>query len=981
MDKFLAIFRKEFNAFFASPAAWLFLGTFLAVNLFIFFWAEAFFARNLADVKPLFEWMPILLIFLVAALTMRSWSEERRAGTLESLLTSPVSPLQLVLGKFAANLVLVALALLLTLPLPLTVSLLGDLDWGPVVGGYLASLFLAAAYVAIGLFMSARTDNPIVALILTVAVAGVFYLLGSSVLTALFGQHISGVLELLGSGSRFDSITRGVLDVRDLYYYLSLVGVFLMLNLLTLERLRWAGNPRNAKHRQWYAVTGLAIANFVLANVWLQGVGTARVDLTQGNIYSLSSATRQYMTGLQEPLLIRGYFSDKTHPLLEPLVPQIKDLLKEYQVAGGQQVQVEFVNPHDDQALETEAAEKYGIRPVPFRMASRYQAGVVNSYFNLLVAYGDQYQTLGYEDLIEVKAEGERDLDVRLQNPEYAITRAIRKLANAYQAGGNTFASLDKPVTFHAYVSPADKLPKALADLRKELEGVLEELRQSANGKLTVSFADPDADGGALAKKLQQDYGYSPQIASLFDPKPFWFYMQLEGNGNTVQVPLPAELDKNSLQQAVTAGLQRMAPGFLKTVAIVTPPAPMGGGMFMPVPGGKRYEELRKALGENVRLTDTDLKNGAVPADADLLLLLAPESLNEKQLFAVDQFLMKGGSVVVATGAFDVDISNTLNARTNTSGLEDWLQAHGLTLTKSMVLDPQNASLPVPVPRRIGPITVEEIRMMPYPHFPDLRQAGLNADTPVTSALGQLTLNWASPLELDKAKNEGRKVTELLHSSAQSWTSTELNVLPDYRQYPQTGFKPEAARAAQLLAVAVEGRFDSFFKGKQSPLLAKPEDKAEANKADADPATSEGSHKSEPDDASKPEDKPEEKTVVSSVIERSPDSSRLVLIGSNAFASDAVLQLASQGMGTLYARPLEFVQNLLDWSLEDQGLLGIRSRAHFARTLEPMEHSSQLFWEYLNYALAGVGLLLVWLWRGWLQRRTRTRYQQLLAEV
>lgn len=983
MDKFLAIFRKEFNAFFASPAAWLFLGTFLAVNLFIFFWAEAFFARNLADVKPLFEWMPILLIFLVAALTMRSWSEERRAGTLESLLTSPVSPLQLVLGKFAASLALVALALLLTLPLPLTVALLGDLDWGPVVGGYLASLFLAAAYVAIGLFMSARTDNPIVALILTVVVAGVFYLLGSSVLTALFGQQISGVLELLGSGSRFDSITRGVLDVRDLYYYLSVVGVFLTLNVLTLERLRWAGNPRNARHRQWYAVAGLGIANFVLANVWLQGVGAARLDLTQGNIYSLSSATRQYMAGLQEPLLIRGYFSDKTHPLLEPLVPQIKDLLKEYQVAGGQQVQVEFVNPHDDQALETEAAEKYGIRPVPFRMASRYQAGVVNSYFNLLVAYGDQYQTLGYEDLIEVKAEGERDLDVRLKNPEYAITRAIRKLANAYQAGGNAFAALDKPVTFHAYVSPADKLPKALADLRKELEAVLEELKQSANGKLTASFADPDADGGALAKKLQQDYGYSPQIASLFDPKPFWFYLQLEGNGNTVQVPLPAELDKNSLKQAVTAGLQRMAPGFLKTVAIVTPPAPMGGGRFMPAPGGKRYEELRTALGENVRLTDTDLKNGAVPADADLLLLLAPESLDEKQLFAVDQFLMKGGSVVVATGAFDVDISNTLNARANTSGLEAWLQAHGLTLAKNMVLDPQNAALPVPVPRQIGPITVEEIRMMPYPHFPDLRQIGLNADTPVTAALGQLTLNWASPIELDKTKNAGRKVTELLHSSAQSWTSADLNVLPDYRQYPQTGFKPEDTRAAQLLAVAVEGRFDSFFKGKQSPLLAKPEDKAkaDADKAATDPATPTADPATQADEAVKPEDKPEGTTVVSSVIERSPDSARLVLVSSNAFASDAVLQLASQGMGTLYTRPLEFVQNLLDWLLEDQGLLSIRSRAHFARTLLPMEHSSQLFWEYLNYALAGVGLLLVWLWRWWLQRRTRTRYQQLLAEV
>lgn len=976
----LSVFRKEFNSFFASPAAWLFLGAFLAVNLFIFFWAEAFFARNLADVTPLFEWMPILLIFLVAALTMRSWSEERRAGTLESLLTSPVSPLQLVLGKFAASLALVALALLLTFPLPLTVARLGSLDWGPVFGGYLASLFLAAAYIAIGLYMSARTDNPIVALILTAAVGGVFYLLGSNMLTALFGQQAGSLLALLGSGSRFDSITRGVLDIRDLYYYLSITGVFLALNLLTLERLRWAGNPASSRHKTWYWAVGLAVANLLLANVWLQSVGWARLDLTQGHIYSLSSATRQYMAGLQEPLLIRGYFSDKTHPLLEPLVPQIKDLLKEYQVAGGGKVRVEFVDPHTDQALESEAAEKYGIRPVPFRMASRYQSGVVNSYFNILVSYGDQYQTLGYEDLIEVKANGERDLDVLLKNPEYAITRAIRKVANAYQAGGNAFTSLDKPVTFHAYVSSADKLPKALADLRKALETTLNEMQQSANGKLKVSFEDPDANGGALAKKLQEDYGYSPQIASLFDPKPFWFYMQLEGNGSSVQVPLPEQLDNNSLKQAINAGLQRMAPGFLKTVAIVTPAAPAGGNPYMPPPDGKRYEELRKTLEDNVRLEDTDLKTGMVPADADLLLLLAPENLDQKQLFAVDQFLMKGGSVVVATSPFDVAIGQSLEAHKNTSGLEGWLKANGLTLADSMVLDPQNAQLPVPVPRQIGPITVDEIRMMPYPHFPDLRKDGLNADSPVTAALDQLTLNWASPIDVDKTKNQGRKVTELLHSSPQSWTSNELNILPDYRQYPDTGFRPEDARAPELLGVTVEGRFDSWFKGKPSPLLEKTADKTDSkDKPPQDAAMDAPSDPTHPD-AGK-DAKPADKTVVSSIIERSPDSARITLVSSNAFASDDVLQLASQGMGAQYTRPLDFLQNVLDWSLEDQGLLSIRGRASFARTLAPLGHSAQLFWEYLNYALALLGLGAVWMWRRMARKRTQAYYQTVLAEV
>ncbi|HMA30536.1 MAG TPA: ABC transporter permease subunit, partial [Casimicrobiaceae bacterium] len=154
MAEILRIARKEFRGFFASPAAWLFLGAFLAVTLFVFFWVDTFFARNIADVRPMFQWMPILLIFLVAALTMRSWSEERRAGTLESLLTAPVRPLCLVLGKFVAALALVAVALALTLPLPVTVSFLGPLDWGPVAGGYVAALFLAAAYVAIGVYMS-----------------------------------------------------------------------------------------------------------------------------------------------------------------------------------------------------------------------------------------------------------------------------------------------------------------------------------------------------------------------------------------------------------------------------------------------------------------------------------------------------------------------------------------------------------------------------------------------------------------------------------------------------------------------------------------------------------------------------------------------------------------------------------------------------------------------------------------------------------
>ena len=148
MKQILSIAKKEINGYFSSPMALIFVGVFLAATLFTFFWVDTFFSRGIADVRPMFRWMPILLIFLVAALTMRQWSEEERSGTLEMLLTLPTQITQLVLGKFLGVMALVLVALALTLFLPITVSILGNLDWGPVIGGYLAAILLAAAYTA-----------------------------------------------------------------------------------------------------------------------------------------------------------------------------------------------------------------------------------------------------------------------------------------------------------------------------------------------------------------------------------------------------------------------------------------------------------------------------------------------------------------------------------------------------------------------------------------------------------------------------------------------------------------------------------------------------------------------------------------------------------------------------------------------------------------------------------------------------------------
>jgi ABC-2 type transport system permease protein len=610
---------------------------------------------------------------------------------------------------------------------------------------------------------------------------------------------------------------------------------------------------------------------------------------------------------------------------------------------------VEFVDPHESRDAEEEAA-RYGVRPVPFQVASRHQAGVVSSYFDIVVAYGDEHETLGYRDLIEVKVHGEGELDVVLKNPEYAITRAIRKVHNAYRAGGSPFDSVKAPVTFHGYVSPHNRLPEELQTLREELLSVLDELKQQAGDKLTVSFADPDANGGALARELQEKYGFGPQVASLLDPQPFWFYMVLESGEDAVPVPLPESFDRDGLSRSLEAAVRRLAPGFLKTVAVAKPEVRYG-------PQGKRYEHVMTALAQNARIRETDLKDGRVPAEADLLVVLAPEHLDDKQRFAIDQFLMQAGSVVLATSPFDMQIAGNLTANKHTSGLEEWLQHHGITLDDSMVLDPHNAALPVPVQRYIGAMSVREIRMLPYPHFPDLRGDSLNPDSPVTADLSQLTLNWASPVTVDTEKNRERRVIELLKSSPGSWTSDSLEVVPDYKAHPQTGFAVSGERGPRTMAVALEGRFESFYKGKDSPLAAA---------AEASAAADEGNS---------------QQGAFGGVIDRSPESARLVLIASNTFASDAVIGLASEAIGTIYTKPVEFLQNAVDWSLEDSGLLALRGRTQLARTLAPLSAGEQMFWEYLNYGLAFGGLALVWGWRRLVRRADQARYQQILAEV
>jgi ABC-2 type transport system permease protein len=678
-------------------------------------------------------------------------------------------------------------------------------------------------------------------------------------------------------------------------------------------------------------------------------VSWARADLTQGNVYSISETTRSYLAQLQEPLLIRGYFSAQTHPLLAPLVPRLRDLMQEYAVAGDGQVRVEFIDPQEHPELEQEANEIYDIQPVPFQFASKYQATVVNSYFNILIQYGDQHQVLGFSDLIEVKMQSEADLEVELRNPEYDITQSIKKILYAYQGSGELFDNIPHPVSFKGYISNDEKLPEVLKILRKELGALLNDLAERSGGTLTIDIRDPDAAGGILASQIKSDFGFRPMAASLLDTNTFWFYMTLEGDGRIIQVPLPEQYDKAGLESGMQAALKRFSRGFLKTVALHTPV--FTPGIFGMPATGKRFDQLRAALAETYNLASANMQSGRIPDDADLLLLVSPDKLGIRQLFAVDQFLMRGGTVIVATSPYDIDIQDRLTAKKNDSVLMTWLAHHGIVLEEQLVLDPQNASFPIPVERRVGDHVFRETRMLSYPYFGDIRGDGIVQSGGLTTGIDQVTMTWPSPISLDEHMNQDRKVARVLESSNQAWTSESMEIEPDFEMYGELGFAVDNQGGAQLLAVSVEGRFESYFKDKPSPLLT----------FDA------------------PADGKENAPVITRVIDRSPESARIIVFASGSFLTDTMLDLASSAMGTQYLKPIQLVENALDWSLEDRGLLAIRGRANFSRTLNPLDRESQLFWEYLNYGLPLFGLLLIGLIRRQTNKRAISRYAAILG--
>jgi ABC-2 type transport system permease protein len=234
-----AIFRRELNSYFATPVAYVFIVIFLMLAGAFTFYIGGFYERGQADLLPFFSFHPWLYLFLIPAVAMRLWSEERKSGSIELLLTLPVTMWQAVFGKFLAAWAFVGIALALTFPIWITVNYLGEPDNGVILASYLGSLLMAGAFLAIGACLSAATRNQVVAFILTVVVCFLLMMAGFPLVLdafrALFPQALVDAIAQLSFLTHFASISKGVIDLRDILFFVLTIGFWLYACAVVIE--------------------------------------------------------------------------------------------------------------------------------------------------------------------------------------------------------------------------------------------------------------------------------------------------------------------------------------------------------------------------------------------------------------------------------------------------------------------------------------------------------------------------------------------------------------------------------------------------------------------------------------------------------------------------------------------------------------------------------------------------------------------------
>ncbi|MCP4583968.1 MAG: ABC transporter permease subunit [candidate division Zixibacteria bacterium] len=814
MSNIMTIFRREFAAYFNVPIAYIFIVVFLAVNSGLFM--TSFFLAGTADMRGFFALLPITLIIFIPAITMRLWSEDSKGGTIALLQSFPITPGHLVLGKFLASYLFYLITLASTMVIPIMIMFLGNPDLGPIIGGYFGAALLGAFYLSIGLFISSLFKDQIIAFILSMVACFVFYMVGTDYISIILDGWVSGLgsglMATVGTANHFSSIERGVLDIRDIIYFISYTSLFLWLNSVIVEQVM-----RRLADKRFIANAFVGLAVIFMVNLVVGGMNFGRFDLTDGNIYTVSPASKNILRKLKDaPVTIRYYVSPKQKmpAAMKNIEQDVTDMLREFELVSDQ-VKFEVIDPTSDVDVTSKLEEK-GIMPFDARSIEKDSFGIKRIFSALAVSY--------------------------LDKPEEVLPQVV---------------------------------PQNLAGLEYELLSRI--FRMTMETKPTVVLMAP--------------YDVSQQ-----DPR-MQQYMRNMGQ------EVPEKED--------------------------------------------RYKQIAQLLSrENYNVIRTELTEAdPLPAEYDLLIVLSPRSLSDRQRYEINKALVSGKNVVMGVQNYKFDYApqrgGGLRVTPNPTKpvVNDLLSHYGVTVNDDILMDNNQEMLSVPTQRNIGGLfnaTVDTPVKLPVQI--KITDQNMNPDISITNRVSALLYLWGSGLEADKAKlaELGLEHQILFESSPTTWTipfggtpimPTDINP----REHEIIGEQP--------LAMMVSGQFPNAYQGTSMPSWPGQNDSMAA-------------------------------AITEETLIEAPG--KLLLYGCGEMFSDQILGAAGNALLML---------NSVDALVLGDDLINVRTKLMTQRFIQETSATAKMFWRFFVIILLPVILVAIGIARYMMRRKRREIYQRLVEQA
>ncbi len=394
MKQLLTILKKDLRSYFDQPTGYILNIIFIVAIAFMFF--RTIDTTNEASLRPMFSLLPWILAIYIPAVSMRLFSEEQRDGTLEILFTQPVRGTTVILAKFFAGLIFISIGILGTILIPISLTFAGNLDVGALVAQYIGAILLSSSLVSIGIFASSLTKNQIVAFIISLSVSMLLLVLGLDFINITLPSALSVLLQDLSPLTHFSSITRGLIDLRDVLYFISIDIAFLSITYLNTK-----GKSLNSNSPQYrnlrVGVGSLVILSLVFA--WFGSSIQGRIDLTEDRIYSLAPSTKEIFDNLDDYLTITLYES-KDHPINTALTARdVNDFLADLD-ARSKFIKIKHRYPDADEK-DKEESEIVGIPPVQFNVQRQGEFQVKTGYLGMTLAYANNKEVIPFVESLD----------------------------------------------------------------------------------------------------------------------------------------------------------------------------------------------------------------------------------------------------------------------------------------------------------------------------------------------------------------------------------------------------------------------------------------------------------------------------------------------------------------------------------------------------------------------------------------------------